>query len=634
MIMKRYTTYILLILVLPLLMSQGCNKVLDIAPDGRLPMDEIFSDDEKVGAFLNSIYSFIPKKGKTEYHYRGPVVWSDDAWDSNEFRPGAWGVARLMYSGNVGADHQPIYRYAENRYYWDSYWEAIRNCNVFLANIDEAAVNSEANRGRWKAEAHLLRAWFYAELLRWYGMGLPISREPYAFDEDFSELIQESYYDVVKFIMEDCDAAITSNQLPWRITTPAEAGRVTKALGEAIKSRMILYAASPLYHDGNNHWEEAYLVNKNSLQQLKANNYELYSEMNYPQTYASADAHFGPLPADKRRYAEIYNEYFTNELRHATNPVDGETIYQDWRNHQGNLWDLEGPGQGVVSGTNPTQEIVDAYETIDGKPILDRQQPYLNATHTEPNFNPDNTLYNEQDPYKNRDPRFYASVYYNGSKRKAYWPFAETSASPENYPGGVGNRTRVIATYVGESRTGIHHDERSRTRTGYYIRKFLHPNSGNDNRVAGARFKHFRLAEVILNFAEAAVKSNHLEDARTAINEIRQRAGMPDLPTGMTQEELGLALRNERRIELAFEDHRYFDVRRWTDPDGNLAETDRYLTAAEITRQANGTYTWRRRLVSTERRNYTNKFLKGPLTLQEASRLESITGRKWQNPGW
>lgn len=617
-----------------LLVFNSCIDQLDIAPEGKLTMDEIFSDDEKVGAFLNSIYNDVPKKGKTKYHGRGPVEWCDDAWDADEFRPKPWGMSQLMYSGNVDANHQPIYWYAEKVYYWDSYWEAIRNCNVFLSRIDAATVTDEADRRRWKAEAQVLRAWYYAELLRWFGMGLPISKEPYNYNEDFSQLKKESYYDVVKFIIEDCNEAIANAELPWRISTSAEEGRVTKALAEAIKSRMILYAASPLYNEGNDYWEEAYTINKESLQQLKSSGYELYSQVNYPATYLAEGAYFGPLDENKRKHAAIYNEYFTNAMAYSASPVDKETIYQDWRNHQGNLWDLEGPAQGVRSGTNPSQELVDAYETIDGKPILDPVNPYSNENHTVPNFNPDNTLYDEQHPYENKDPRFYASVYYNGSKRKAYWPFAESAGSYENYPAGIGNRVRIITTYVGEPRSGIHINSRYQTRTGYYIRKFLHPNSGNDTRIAGAKWKHFRLGEVILNFAEAAAESGKLEEARMAVNEIRARAGMPDLPQNLSREDLILRIRNERRVELAFEEYRYFDVRRWSEPDGDLSATDRWITAAEITRNQDGTYNWTRRPVSYERRCYTNKFLKGPITLNEASRLKSITGTNWQNPGW
>jgi hypothetical protein len=279
--------------------------------------------------------------------------------------------------------------------------------------------------------------------------------------------------------------------------------------------------------------------------------------------------------------------------------------------------------------------LVDSYETIDGKPILDLANPYLDEKHLEPNYNDNNTLYDPKNPYANRDPRFYASIYYNGSKRKCFWSFAEAPGSFENYPAPMGNRTRIIATYVGEPQTGISASVRKATRTGYFERKFLHPNSGGDNVVGGANWKLFRLGEVILNFAEAAAEAGKLAEAAEAVNEIRRRVGMPDLPTGLSKEELILRVRQERRVELAMEENRYFDVRRWCTPTGDLSKTDKWITAAEITRNSDGTYTYGRRTVrSTERKCYTNKFLWVPMPLAEANRLKAITGEDWQNAGW
>ncbi|HLA60488.1 MAG TPA: RagB/SusD family nutrient uptake outer membrane protein [Puia sp.] len=630
--MKLRTVFLLIMLMFVL---GSCKKALDMAPDGKLSMDEIFADNDKVAAFLNSCYSNIPVKG-TRYFFwsRGPVVWSDEAWDTDA-EAESWIMAGRMYNGDASADNHPIANISAdggNGDYWARYWNVIRNCTYFISRIDEATVRNEAERSRWRAEAHLLRAYYYSELLKWFGAVLPIEREPYAFADDFSSVTKDSYYNVVKFIIEDCDVALATAELPWRITTDGEAGRVNKAMAEAIKSKMILFAASPLNNGGQNIWQEAYEINKASLQNLKSNGYELYNKVNLPQTYLSDAALLGP---DKNEKTALYNEYFTQTMAYTANPVDKETIYQS-RENQGNIWDIDGIGSqdGYKSGTCPSQELVDAYETIDGKPILDLANPYLDETHISPNYNPDNTLYDPNDPYANRDPRFYASIYYNGSKRKALWNFAEVPESPENYPAGIGNRTRIIATYAGEPQTGIDATVRRATRTGYYERKFLHPNSGNDNVVGGANWKLFRLGEVILDFAEAAAEADQLTEATDAVNEIRTRAGMPVLPV-LPKEELIRRIRNERRVELALEENRYFDVRRWTLPDGDLSKTDRWITAADIKRNADGSYTYGRRTVrATERSCYTNKFLWVPMPINEANRLLSITGQSWQTPGW
>lgn len=636
-IKNRSRLYVIVMsLALVIIAGASCNKDLDMAPDGKLQLDEVFADNTRVEAFLNSCYSPMPVKG-TRYFFwsRGPVVWSDDAWDTDA-EAESWIMAGRMYNGDASAGNHPITNIsadANNGNYWAAYWTAIRNCTIFINRIGEATVTDEGKRNRMKAEAHLLRAYYYHELLKWFGAVLPIEREAYDFQQDFSTVTKASYYEVVKFIMEDCDVALGTNELPWRISSDGEAGRVNKALAEAIKSKMILFAASPLNNGGQDLWQEAYEANKTSLQNLKAQGFELYNKVSFPQTYMSDVAFIGP---EKNEKSALYNEYFTQNMVYSNAPADKETIYQS-RDGQGNIWNIDGIGaqDGYKSGTCPSQELVDAYETTDGQPILNLANPYLDEKHLQPNYNSSNTLYDPQDPYANRDPRFYASIYYNGSKRKAFWNFAEAPESHENYPAPMGNRTRIIATYVGEPQTGIDRSVRRATRTGYFERKFLHPNSGGDNPVGGANWKLFRLGEVILNFAEAALEAGHLDEARDATNEIRSRVGMPELPAGLSQEELRLRIRNERRVELAMEENRYFDVRRWSQPGADLAATDRWVTAMEITRNSNGSFTYGRRTVREgERKNYTNKFLWVPIPLAEANRMLSITGTNWQNPGW
>lgn len=628
--------YIFSSLVILLLSLGSCKKALDMAPDGKLSMEDIFSDNDKVGAFLNSCYTNMAVKG-TRYFFwsRGPVVWSDEAWDTDA-EAESWIMAGRMYNGDASAANHPITNISAdggNGDYWARYWSSIRNCTVFISYIDKATVKNDIDRKRWKAEAHLLRAYYYSELLKWFGASLPIEREPYNFSGDFSTTKKESYYDVAKFIMEDCDVALATTELPWRITTNGEAGRVNKAMAEAIKSKIILFAASPLNNAGSNYWEEAYLANKVSLQNLKTNGYELYNQVNFPQTFLSDVAFLGP---NKNIKTALYNEYFNQTMSYSSNPVDKETIFQS-RENQGNVWDIDGIGaqDGYKSGTCPSQELVDAYETMDGNSILDLTTPYLDDKHLQPNYNSVNTLYNPDFPYENRDPRFYASIYYNGSKRKCLWSFSESPESPENYPAPIGNRTRIVSTYVGEPQTGLHATTRKATRTGYFQRKFLHPNSGNDNPVAGANWKLFRLGEVILNFAEAAAEAGHLPEAVAAVDEIRTRAGMPILPIGLSKSALILRIRNERKVELAMEENRFFDVRRWSMPTEDLSKTDKWITAMEITRKTDGSFIYGRRTVRVnERQNFTNKFLWLPIPLNEANRLRSSTGIDWQATGW
>ena len=616
--------------LLALATVSACESALDMAPDGYVSIPQIFQDNEQTGAWLNTCYEYIPEMGiKFHYWSRGLVVWSDEAWDSDE---GAGLMSGLLYKGQASADNHPIVNLSANfgnGDYWNRYWAAIRKCAVFLSYIDGANVTSQSDKMRWKAEAHVLRAYYYSELLRWYGTGLPIVREAYALDTDFGKVVKPSFYESVQFVIEDCNAALAISQLPWRITTAAEAGRMTKAVAEAIRARMILYAASPLYNDGQDHWDEAYRITKEAVTNLKKNGYALYDKVNYPE-FKEATAF---LPNDG---AALYNEYFTSTMEYTADPADRETIYQN-KADQGAVFQMDGIGiNGDKSGTNPSQELVDCYETVDGEPVLDLANPYGDEMHLTPNYNPENRTYDPQNPYENRDPRFYASIYYNGSKRHCYWKVTEDPKCIENYPAEPGTRTRIIATYPEEPFTGLMGAGQGgqRTRTGYYERKFLHPYAAPTYPgSAGANFKMFRLGEAILNFAEAAAEAGHEDEAIAAVNEIRSRVGMPGLDAGLSGDELMLRIRNERRVELAMEGFRYYDVRRWSLPSGDLSETDRYLTAARVTRNGDGTYSYARQLVG-ERMCYQNKFLWLPIPLNEANLMTTLTGVNWQNPGW
>ena len=623
----------------------SCSDVLNQAPDGKISLEEVFGDNDKTMYYLNTCYSGINAKGCLYFFWsRGPVNWCDDSWDADDLDV-SWAASRRYYDGNASASDFPANYNAgdsgNESVSWARSFQRIRNCAVFLQNIPNAKVNSESDRSRWTAEAHILRAYYYSELLMWFGCSLPIIREPYTYDADFSKVERSSFHDVVEFIVEDCDAALACEELPWRITTDSEAMRMTKAVAWAIKSRMTLFAASPLYNDGNNYWEEAYSVNKAAVQALESNGYALYDKLNQAAVWGDEKAY---LPTAASQY---FNEYFCNSGAYAADPADKETIYQLRDGANLDLANVDGIGAilGYKTGTCPSQELVDAFVTIDGQPVLDLAKPYLDEQHLKPNYNSSNTTYDKNNPYANRDPRFYATVYYNGSKRYCNWSTEAEKKSFENLGQGKGENVRIITTWdayedaegniinspeplMGRSMTG-----RTPTRTGYFQRKFLHPNSGVEMRLNGARHKDYRLAEIYLNFAEAAMEAGHTDEAITYVNKVRARAGMPGLPAGLSGENLRQRIHNERRVEFALEGNRYFDVRRWHKPDEDLSATDRWITGAHITHMQDGTYKYERTILK-ERQCYTNKWLKMPIPLTEVNNMRAITGEDWQNPGW
>ena len=640
--------YILVAAVALTFCASSCSKYLDQAPDGKISLEDVWTDYDKTMAYMNTCYKNLPTKSLQYFFWtRGPVNWCDDSWDGDDLDVN-WAGSALLYNGNASASSHPVWDVGgtvENSY-WTKYFSSIRSCAMFIKYADPAVIGNTAEYNRWIAEARLLRAYYYAELLSWFGCALPIIDEPYSYTDDFSQVTRASYYDVVKFIMQECDAAIACSELPWRITNSGEKRRMCKALAWAIKSRMILFAASPLYNDGNKYWTEAYNVTKQTMSELEAHGFKLYDKLNIPNTWGAPEAHLPNVDA------QIYNEYFNNSQAYSETPADMETIFQ----LTNGAWDVAnvdciGAICGYKTGTCPSQELVDAYETIDGQPVLDLAKPYNDEFHLQPNYNKANTLYDPQNPYANRDPRFYATIYYNGSKRYCTWGSAAAANSFENAGQDAGWRgSRTVATWARWEKGGTVTEQpeglmgwaltgRTATRTGYFERKFAHPNSDHASlTLSGADHKDYRFAEILLNFAEAALESGHEDEARQATNRVRARVHMPEIPASVSGNDLRLRIRNERRVEFALEGQRYFDLRRWCKPDGDLSATDHWVTAAYITCHVDANnkvtgYTYDRHLIK-ERQCYTNKYLKVPIPLSEVNNMLAVTGEDWQNPGW
>jgi hypothetical protein len=186
---------------------------------------------------------------------------------------------------------------------------------------------------------------------------------------------------------------------------------------------------------------------------------------------------------------------------------------------------------------------------------------------------------------------------------------------------------------------GITTTDRRATFTGYYLRKYNNWKSGRDNNADG-ELRMFRLAEMYLNFAEAAYQATGNPEtainigngmsmsARDAVNAIRRRVGMPDIPAGLSKDDFEKRYRNERRIELAYEGHRYFDVRRWQ----IMEQVERYVTGMRITKEGDGSFTYQR--ISFERDSYKEKLYLYPIPQGEINKMFTHTGTDWQNPGW
>ena len=583
----------------------SCSDVMDVTPDGRLSLEEVFANPDYTAAYFSQAFDNLPHKMMNYYWFDNlPSALSDESWSCDDVE----GVGAINAYKGQGSARENLFEtcYNENFecQYWERYWKSIRTINVFLQNIPTAAVNSETDRSRMTAEAHVLRAYYYLQLIKWYG-ALPIIKVPFPDDVDYSTVKKSSAVDCLKFVVEDCETAMLCEDLPWRIVNDREFRRLTRDMAAAIRSQAALYAASPLYNTGGeNLWDYAYEKNKDSYQKLKANGYELYTQQHHPEEYLNA-----------------YGEYFAQNATGGANPIDRETIWLDIKDNWGMWWVWGLPIQSNYrAGCVPSQELVDAYDMLEtGKPVLDLKQPYLDETHLQPNYT-EGSGYNPARPYEGRDPRFYATIIYNGAS--IY----------------VGNTKSVVQTYNGGN-SELRDNDRRYTRTGYYLNKYRNWQAYSGLSGQDGKWKHYRMGEVYLNLAEAAIEAGHIDEGLALINDIRHRAGFdPSVDvTATTQEEARLLLRHERQVEFAFEEHRFFDTRRWTRNEEDL-ENEKFCTGMRAKRSGLK-LTYERFIVGSDgsspsKLSYKAKWHFLPIPIDDVSSLEDQTGDRWQNYGW
>lgn len=583
----------------------SCSDVMDVTPDGRLSLEEVFANPDYTAAYFSQAFDNLPHKMMNYYWFDNlPSALSDESWSCDDVE----GVGAINAYKGQGSARENLFEtcYNENFecQYWERYWKSIRTINVFLQNIPTAAVNSETDRSRMTAEAHVLRAYYYLQLIKWYG-ALPIIKVPFPDDVDYSTVKKSSAVDCLKFVVEDCETAMLCEDLPWRIVNDREFRHLTRAMAAAIRSQAALYAASPLYNTGGeNLWDYAYEKNKDSYQKLKANGYELYTQQHHPEEYLNA-----------------YGEYFAQNATGGANPIDRETIWLDIKDNWGMWWVWGLPIQSNYrAGCVPSQELVDAYDMLEtGKPVLDLKQPYLDETHLQPNYT-EGSGYNPARPYEGRDPRFYATIIYNGAS--IY----------------VGNTKSVVQTYNGGN-SELRDNDRRYTRTGYYLNKYRNWQAYSGLSGQDGKWKHYRMGEVYLNLAEAAIEAGHIDEGLALINDIRHRAGFdPSVDvTATTQEEARLLLRHERQVEFAFEEHRFFDTRRWTRNEEDL-ENEKFCTGMRAKRSGLK-LTYERFIVGSDgsspsKLSYKAKWHFLPIPIDDVSSLEDQTGDRWQNYGW
>ena len=613
--MKKYILIPLVVAAAGIL--GACSDELELPVDGRIEYDAIWSDRNRTMGYLNTCYNYCPGADINTTSY------TDDAQSVDDYN--ASSSPTKWYSGTVSATSWIQAADLANDV-WATRFQGIRYCNVFISEMPSAtAYTKPGEKEGWIAQAKTIRALIYLNLIKKFGP-VPLFTEPLALDHNYAGDSRTPVWKIVQQIIQDTDDALaapgndltsTSNGFTWAITSE-NAHMMHRALAYMIRSEAILFAVSPLNanEEGNPYtWEDAAKYTKEALDQCLAHDYELYKR----------------LPLDKTETQNEYSYYFLTEYDYNRS-LDKETIYQQGTG-QVSVWNNYGlpmNNRMTSAGFCPTQELVDCYESVETNsdgvitasyPVLNLENPYRDENHLRPNYNTDNLIYDEDDPYANRDPRFYASIYYNGAIRHLDEPDGD-----------------VVETFEGGNCEIKTSESQTNTRTGYYMRKYNRHTSSSESADEGY-FRTFRLAELYLNFAEAANEaygpsvsvSSDAGSAMTAaeaVNTVRARVGMPAITPG-DADSFRYRIRNERRVEFAFEALRFFDVRRWM----ILDETDRVVTGMKPVLQADDSYSYERYVVSN-RNSYEDKYLRLPLPYTEVVKMYKHTGVDWQNPGW
>ena len=539
----------------------SCNGFLDREEDSFIDKTATFDSYNRTKQYLTYAYSLLPE-GLNRFSREALLASATDdaefaieSAEIQQFNNGSWNA--LNNPDDV----------------WNRYFSGISKCCTLLENTNHVNLdisrldpdkqveyaNSLKDIRMWRAEARFLRAYFHFELLKRYGP-IPIVTSTLSINGNYENTPRPTMKEVVDFIAKECDIAADTLELtPWRNVNDAF-GRATKGAALALKSRLLLYAASPLYVDFGD-----------------------TNEANKPTDVAlwksAANAAKAVIDLNQYELASSYGDLFKNDFQNK------EYIFV--RRYAANS-DFEKSNFpvsfGGKGGTNPSQNLVDDYEMLDGTPF-DWNDPAKAAQ-----------------PFENRDARLGATILMNMA------PFKGKKVA--TYPEGADATPNPNAT-----------------KTGYYLRKFL--NEDVNIQTGGSSGGHvvplFRLAEIYLNYAEALNECDPTNpDIALYLNKVRNRASLPNV-SALSQEQMRAVIQHERRVELAFEEHRSWDVRRWKIASSTLGAP---LMGVQIERKPLGGYTYMP--VKVEQRVFQPKMYWYPIPQSEVLKL-----KQWkQNNGW
>ncbi len=549
--MKKYIITLMCIVLFPVFFSSCLESYLDKSPESGLVTDDVFKKLDNFKKFFRAVYEGRELDGTTwrDYNIKMGMPFYFGQWDQKYTWEGLTDCADMgrymegqtFKSGQVSAFVNKFTFDRARRPILGSMFKAIRICNMTLENIHLLEAD-QFEIDDFTAQAHFVRAFAHFELFRIWGP-MPYITKVLG-PEDQWDIPRLSKHETLIRIAADMDTAATFFEKAVRMRrdnpVPGAPGHLTHpdqrypagVAAKAFRARALLYAASPLNNElGVKDWEEAAKANWEAIAIALQNGYALQTADKYKDNYV------GVTYTNEQLWGYSYGSWAYNN-----------------GGQQGMVNGVFGNSKSSWSGECPTQNFVDKFETKFGEPLNTPAERTAAAAAGH---------YNEQDPYKDRDPRFYIDIIYNQASNIIGW---QNSKAQIWYQ--MVNGVALYGQLVDQSYLGI-------TRTGYYARKRWAENSVNNKTSKQITDPIIRLGELYLNYAEAANEAygpngsapGASMTALQAANLMRTNIGQAPILVQHTgsKDVLRPRIKNERNIELCFEGHYYFDIRRWKD---------------------------------------------------------------------
>ncbi|MCR5408053.1 MAG: RagB/SusD family nutrient uptake outer membrane protein [Bacteroidales bacterium] len=556
------------------ILAASCN-VLDFdESSSQYSRDDMYKTYSNIQKMLTNIYGYMPNKDIADVSSALRDCGSDDAEYADpdasvqRFTNGNWTPIQTV------DDKWSLYYGIRSANEFLTHWQPDEN-GVLQATFDLSMYQYESKYSKWwehlnlyPYQAKVLRAYFFFELARRYGdIAMPLTMLT---AEEANAIKKTPFDEVIDFIVKECDEAAAFLPNTYVGMLDDEIGRVTKGFALAVKTKALLYAASPLHNPSGDKakWQKAAAAAKEII------------DLNY----------YVLDPAEKA------NNYLSREVIMAI----ARSESQSFERYNFPVRFTEGE-RTSMAGTYPSQQLVDAFQTLGGYDITLGANGWQT---TDPAFD-------VTKPYEGRDPRFARAILANGMAFKG----------------------STIETFVGGKDYSATRNELG-TVTGYYLRRYIQESTSftPENTLSN---KHqwivYRYAEALLSYAEAlneyldspsATDGTFTLSALDALNQVRANAGMPDV-TASTKAAFRDAIRREWRVEFAFEDHRFWDIRRWNIAQNVMGQLD----GVEIVKNG-ATLTYSRKAV--ENRTWSEKMNLYPIPQAETFNNANLT----QNTGW